>query len=71
MTLPLSQAPTLPSRFYLDPEVLEREKELVCGRMWQLMLGSRSYDTGRFSTRRENGVSHFQNLVLEFLRGTE
>ena len=31
----------------------------------------RSYDTGRFSARRENGVHHFQSLVLEVLRETE
>ena len=34
---PLSRAATLPSRFYLDPAVLEREKELVFGRTWQLV----------------------------------
>ncbi|HEY7600308.1 MAG TPA: SRPBCC family protein [Candidatus Limnocylindrales bacterium] len=33
----LARASTLPSRFYLDPPVLEREKELVFGRTWQLV----------------------------------
>jgi choline monooxygenase len=33
----------------------------------QLRLGSRAYDTGRFSVRRENGVHHFQALVHEFV----
>ena len=33
-------------------------------------LRSCSYDTGRFSTRRENGVHHFQSLVLDALRET-
>jgi choline monooxygenase len=30
-------------------------------------LMSRSYDVGRFSAKRENGVHHFQKLVHEFL----
>jgi phenylpropionate dioxygenase-like ring-hydroxylating dioxygenase large terminal subunit len=30
-------------------------------------LRSRSYDRGRFSAKRENGVHHFQSLVTEFL----
>ena len=34
---PLSRAATLPARYYLDPAVLEREKELVFGRTWQLV----------------------------------
>jgi hypothetical protein len=54
----LSRASTLPSRYYTDPTVLEPEKELV----------SRSYGTGRFSAKRENGVYHFQSLVSEFLQ---
>ena len=32
-------------------------------------LRSRSYEAGRFSAKRENGVYHFQNLVREFLEG--
>jgi choline monooxygenase len=36
----------------------------------QIRLRSRTYDTGRFSVRRENGVHHFQGLVHEFLAGT-
>jgi choline monooxygenase len=36
-TLPLSQAATLPSRYYLDPGILEREKERVFGSTWQLV----------------------------------
>ena len=30
-------------------------------------LRSRSYDRGRFTAKRENGVHHFQGLVAEFL----
>jgi choline monooxygenase len=30
-------------------------------------LNSRSYDRGRFSVKRENGVHHFQSLIHEFL----
>jgi phenylpropionate dioxygenase-like ring-hydroxylating dioxygenase large terminal subunit len=36
-TVPLSQASTLPSRFYLDPAVLELEKERIFGGTWQLV----------------------------------
>ncbi|MEX2136601.1 MAG: aromatic ring-hydroxylating dioxygenase subunit alpha [Chloroflexota bacterium] len=36
-TTPLSRAATLPSRYYLEPANLEREKELVFGRTWQLV----------------------------------
>ncbi|MBA3435905.1 MAG: (2Fe-2S)-binding protein, partial [Chloroflexi bacterium] len=34
---PLSRASTLPSYLYLDADVLEREKERVFGRTWQLV----------------------------------
>jgi choline monooxygenase len=37
MTPPLSRAATLPARYYLDAEILEREKERVFGRTWQLV----------------------------------
>jgi phenylpropionate dioxygenase-like ring-hydroxylating dioxygenase large terminal subunit len=33
----------------------------------QTRLHSRTYDRGRFSVKRENGVHHFQGLVSEFL----
>jgi phenylpropionate dioxygenase-like ring-hydroxylating dioxygenase large terminal subunit len=33
----------------------------------QIRLHSRTYDRGRFSVQRENGVHHFQGLVHEFL----
>src|SRR6187431_2564495 len=35
--VPLSRASTIPSRFYLDPAILEDEKERVFGRTWQLV----------------------------------
>jgi choline monooxygenase len=35
--VPLSRAETLPSRYYLDPSVLEVEKERIFGRTWQLV----------------------------------
>jgi choline monooxygenase len=47
-TLPgtrLSRAATLPSRYYLDPEILELEKERVFGRTWQLV--ARAEDLAR------------------------
>ncbi|CAN5530464.1 SRPBCC family protein [soil metagenome] len=34
---PLARASTLPSHLYLDPAVLEREKETIFGRTWQLV----------------------------------
>ncbi|MGI8657659.1 MAG: aromatic ring-hydroxylating oxygenase subunit alpha, partial [Candidatus Limnocylindria bacterium] len=33
---PLSRAATLPSRYYLDADILEAEKERVFGSTWQL-----------------------------------
>src|SRR5688572_503446 len=36
-TPPLSRAATLPSRYYLDAEILTLEKERVFGRTWQLV----------------------------------
>jgi choline monooxygenase len=36
----------------------------------QVRLHSRTYDRGRFSVLRENGVHHFQRLVHEFLSST-
>ena len=35
--VPLSRASTLSKRYYLDPDVLELEKERVFGRTWQLV----------------------------------
>ena len=35
--VPLARAATLPSRYYVDPAVLEAEKERVFGRTWQLV----------------------------------
>ena len=34
---PLSQAATLPSRYYIDADILNLEKERVFGRTWQLV----------------------------------
>src|SRR6266545_4619828 len=33
----LARASTLPSRYYLEPSVLEAEKERIFGRTWQLV----------------------------------
>jgi choline monooxygenase len=44
-SVPLAQAATIPSRYYLDPAVLEAEKERVFGRTWQLV--ARAEDLGR------------------------
>ena len=45
---------------------IQQEDIVICEQV-QRGLRSRSYDSGRFSARRENGVYHFQNLVREFL----
>ena len=45
---------------------IQREDIVICEQV-QRGLRSRSYDTGRFSAKRENGVRHFQALVEEFL----
>ncbi len=45
---------------------IQQEDIVVCEQV-QRGLRSRSYDRGRFSAKRENGVHHFQQLVAEFL----
>jgi choline monooxygenase len=45
---------------------IQQEDIVLCEQV-QRGLRSRSYDTGRFSAKRENGVYHFQSLVREFL----
>jgi choline monooxygenase len=37
----------------------------------QTNLHSRAYNSGRFSARHENGVHHFQSLVVEFINSPE
>ena len=48
---------------------IQQEDIAVCEQV-QRGLRSRSYDRGRFSALRENGVHHFQSLVKEFLERT-
>jgi len=45
---------------------IQQEDIKICEQV-QRGLRSRSYDRGRFSAKRENGVHHFQGLVAEFL----
>lgn len=45
---------------------IQQEDIVICEQV-QRGLRSRSYDTGRFSAKRENGVHHFQSLVREAL----
>ncbi len=45
---------------------IQQEDIVICEQV-QRGLRSRSYDSGRFSARRENGVYHFQKLIREFL----
>ena len=45
---------------------VQKEDMEICETV-QRGLKSRSYNQGRFSVKRENGVHHFQSLVYEFL----
>ncbi len=45
---------------------IQQEDIKICESV-QRGLGSRTYDTGRFSVKRENGVHHFHLLLNEFL----
>ena len=45
---------------------IQQEDIAICEQV-QRGLRSRSYESGRFSAKRENGVYHFQRLVSEFL----
>ena len=47
---------------------VQREDIQICQAV-QKGLSSRSYDRGRFSVRRENGVHHFQLLLHQHLTG--
>ena len=79
----LSKATTIPSTWYLHPAFLEREREKIfhaiafshqvqledvaISNLVQKGLRSRSYDRGRLSVRRENGVHFFHGLLHEHL----
>ena len=54
------------SRRSPSPTRSSRRTSCICEQV-QRGLRSRSYDRGRFSAKRENGVYHFQSLVREFL----
>ena len=45
---------------------IQAEDIAICERVQQ-NLRSRSYDRGRYSATRENGVHHFHGLLHEFL----
>jgi choline monooxygenase len=45
---------------------VQLEDQTVCEQV-QRGLRSRSYDTGRFSVRRESGGYHFHRLLAEYL----
>ena len=45
---------------------IQDEDIAICERVQQ-NLRSRSYDRGRYSAARENGVHHFHGLLHEFL----
>ena len=48
--------------------VVQQEDIMICEHV-QRGLASRSYDTGRYSVERENGVHHFHGLYCEFMKG--
>ena len=45
---------------------VQREDMAICA-VVQKGLRSRTYDRGRYSVRRENGVHHFHRLLARFL----
>jgi choline monooxygenase len=47
-------------------DLIQDEDRHICETV-QRNLGSRSYDRGRYSARRENGVHHFHSLLVDFL----
>ena len=49
---------------------VQQEDILLCENV-QRGLRSATYDRGRYSVKRENGVHHFHMLLGEFLVGTE
>lgn len=67
--VPASAGPGVPeglARTIAFGEQTQVEDVALCEAV-QVRLRSRTYDRGRFSVRRENGVHHFQGLVHEFL----
>jgi choline monooxygenase len=48
---------------------IQQEDIRICENV-QKGLGSRTYDRGRYSVKRENGVHHFHCLLEEFLNGS-
>jgi choline monooxygenase len=48
-------------------DLVQKEDIEIC-ELVQKRLGSRSYDVGRFSVLRENGVHHFHGLLSEFIQ---
>jgi choline monooxygenase len=49
-------------------DLIQDEDRRICETVHK-NLGSRSYDRGRYSARRENGVHHFHSLLVDMLRG--
>lgn len=55
------------ARSFAFSDLVQREDIEICESV-QRGLKSRSYDVGRFSVSRENGVHHFHGLLCEFLQ---
>ena len=49
-------------------DLVQQEDIALCEAVQQ-GLGSRTYDRGRYSAKRENGVHHFHRLWVEMMRG--
>jgi choline monooxygenase len=62
------EAAQLPPGAIEFSEEIQQEDIRICESV-QKGLQSRSYNTGRFSVKRENGVHHFHTLLHEFLSG--
>lgn len=54
-------------RSFKFSDLVQKEDIEICEHV-QRGLRSRSYDVGRYSVRRENGVHHFHGLMCEFMQ---
>ncbi len=60
------QAPEISLETVAFSDEIQQEDIRICENV-QKGLGSRTYDRGRYSVKRENGVYHFHSLLEEFL----
>jgi len=64
----LPSAATLPSNWYRDSQLAALERDIQICEAVQEGLRSRTYDRGRYSVLRENGLYHFHALLTRALK---